>query len=203
MRKQANAVGAGLAALALGLVAAAPAAGSVTVRVEGPAAPVSVGQGFDVSLTADFSDPVLAWGLDLGFDPAQIALDGAPQIGPVWTVAVATADGDGLAGALVPPSGGSGVQGTDVLLATLSFVALAPGTAELLLGSTAADLTEGFALDPYGFDLDVHYVNGAVTVVPEPASAALLGAGLAALSARRRRAKLGAATGASRAGRRT
>jgi len=194
----------GLGLLAVGLLAATAARAAVTVRVEGPASPVAVGALFDVEIRADLSDPVLAWGLDLGVDPAVIQVQGTPAIGPDWPVSVATQDGDGLAGAVLPPSG---LSGTDVLLATLTFEALAQGNSPLLLSITAADLTEGFALDPFGFDA-VDFVNGSVTVVPEPAAGMLLGLGLAGVAGLRRtpsrRRGAGArsrATGAGRAGR--
>jgi PEP-CTERM motif len=186
-------------ALLAGLLCASalPAAANVAVRVEPAAATLPVGTLFDVSIVADLDDPVLAWGLDLSWDPGVIAPTGAPQIDALWNLPVATPDGDGLAGAYLPPPSGSGISGSDVVLAVIEFEALAQGTSGLVLSASAADLTEGFALDPMGFEANVSFAAGSVTVVPEPATALLLGGALAALGAARRRA-----TGAGRADRR-
>lgn len=177
--------GGGLLAMAAVWLLAWPAVATVMVRVEGPLVPVNVGETFEVTIRADLPDPVLAWGLDLGFDAGVITLDGTPSIGPLWPIPVATADGDGLAGAMLPPAGQTGVVGTDVLLATLSFVAIAVGTTDLVLAETLTDFTEGFALDPAGF-ANVVFVDGAVEVVPEPGTGLLVAAGLLALNAGRR-----------------
>jgi hypothetical protein len=163
----------------------ATARAEVTARVEGPAGPVSVGQVFQVDILADLSDPVLGWGLDLDFDAGLLVASGAPAIGGDW-VPFGGGDGDGLAGVFVPPPGDPGLSGDDVVLATLSFEAVAEGVAALILGITPSDLNEGFALDPTGFDPNVTFVNGLVTIIPEPGTLVLLGPGLVVLAVRRR-----------------
>lgn len=182
VRRIGRAGAAAAAAVAL-LGLASSGRASVSVRVEPGAASTAVGATFQVALVADLDDPVLGWGLDLAFDPAVIAPTGAPAIGPLWNLGVGSADGDGLAGGVLPGPAATGVAGTDVLLAELEFRALAPGFSELVLSYTPADFTEGFALDPSGFATDVELGGGSVTVVPEPATGALLGASLAALAA--------------------
>jgi hypothetical protein len=166
-------------AFALSLLASAPAAATVTVRVVSPVSEVSVGETFTIELRAEASQPILGFGLDLGFDGAVLAIDAPPAIGPLWDPLVAP-DGDGLAG-LVFPAGLTG----DLLLATLSFEALAPGITSILASFTAGDLTEGFPLDPSGRDEDVSFTGAPIQVVPEPASGLLVAAGLLGLAASR------------------
>jgi hypothetical protein len=169
-------------------LAAAPARSAVIARVVAPAQ-VQLGSAFDIELRADLGQPTLGWGLDLGFDPAALQRSGAPTIGPDWLSATA-ADGDGLAGIYFPDPGGSGLVGDGVLLAVVRFQALAAGVTQLELSATLADLGEGFALDPEGFD-SVRFEGAQVTVVPEPGTAALLALGLLGLiafAAQRRRA---------------
>ena len=75
----------------------------------------------------------------------------------------------------------------EVTLATITVRADAAGSSDLLLSATPGDLNEGFALEtPVGsFDTDVTFGVGTVTVLPEPATVALLALG-AAIAARRR-----------------
>jgi hypothetical protein len=168
--------------LALGI--ATPASALVIAYVTPASSVQAQGASFQVGVYADFSVPagatgLLGFGLDLGYDHALISLVGAPQLGPGFT-GFSGPDGDGLGGIAT-----SALPGGTLLLAMLNFHADAPGTSPLLLSVTAGDLTEGFALDPTGFD-SVQYVGGQVTVVPEPGSFALLGAALAALAFARR-----------------
>jgi hypothetical protein len=159
------------------LLFVAPAAhAAVIARVLAPAGPHGVGSTLAVELRADLDDPVLGWGLDLAYDPSLLLLTGAPSIGPAWSGFPAP-DGDGLAAIAL----GDGLSGANVLLATLSFQALGPGTAQLLLSASLADLTEGFALDPVGF-ADASFVGAEIVIVPEPATALLLLAGLLPLA---------------------
>jgi hypothetical protein len=165
--------------------AAAPASASVIAYLSPQSSTQAQGASFQVGVYADFTVPqgatgLLGFGLDLAYDHALISLTAPPQIGPGFT-AFTGPDGDGLGGIAA-----SALPGGTLLLATLSFHADAPGVSALLLSVTAGDLTEGFALDPTGFDA-VQFSAGQVTVVPEPGSFGLLGAALAALACARRR----------------
>ncbi len=151
-----------------GAVALPASAALITTSFEPSAAAVTVGSRFTVDLlaTVDVTTPVLAWGLDLGFDDSNIRLTGAPEIGPSWT-AVPTGDGDGLAGVAFP----FGVTGVDVLLARLTFEAITPFTDTIIsVGITASDLLEGFFVrgSPGRFtDVDISS-TALITVNPRP-----------------------------------
>jgi hypothetical protein len=58
-----------LASLLIALALAAPAAGTVVLRIDTGRFFHDPGDLFDVDLLADLSDPVLGFGLDLHFDP--------------------------------------------------------------------------------------------------------------------------------------
>lgn len=155
------------------LLAPGEAAATAIVRVVPTSPTMAVGGSQAFEIRADFTQPVLGFGLDLAFDPARLSVVGLPQVGPLF-VALFAPDGDGLAGlADVGP-----VSGSDVLLATLQVAALAPGVAMVVAGFTGGDLTEGFPLDPTGFEPDVQFV-GAVVTVAEPGLSGFIG--LAAL----------------------
>jgi len=167
------------AAFVLALAGLVPLASGATVIVTlVPAAPrVGVGETVTVELVAAFGpgDLVLAWGLDLVFDPALVAVSEAPALGASW-LGFDTPDGDGLGGVAL-----AGITGTH-LLATLALEGLAPGLVQLGFATTPRDRTEGFALDPTGFASGVVFQGASLEVVPEPrllafallASAALL-----------------------------
>ena len=82
-----------------------------------------------------------------------------------------------------------------ILLATLSFEALAAGSSVLSASATPGDLTEGFPLAfpaPPGSFAEVTFEDGAVSVasasqIPEPETFALLGLGMAGMVFGRRR----------------
>ncbi len=156
----------------------ASAQAGVIVYVMPSADQVLPGESFTVQLRADLDQPVVAWGLDLAFDGALVRRSGPPAIAPAWFPAYAP-DGDGLAGVAFPDS----MAGPDILLATIAFEALAPGTCPLAASFTPGDLNEGFALDPAGF-AEVSFVPAGVTVLPEPAL--LLPASLPWIARRRR-----------------
>ena len=135
---------------------------------------VQVGANFSVDLMANIPDPVLGWGLDVDFDTSIVRRAGV-TVGSQWSPATA-ADGDGLAGLAFPLP----ISGDNVLLAELSFDALAQGVTALEASATLGDLTEGFALASGGF-AEVIYTPGSAAVVPIPAAAWLFGSGLLGL----------------------
>ena len=137
---------------------------------------VMVGDSFTVDIVADIPEPVLGWGLDIGFEDAIFSFTNV-SIGPSWSP-VFSADGDGLAGLTFSP-----LYGGDILLATLSFEAISLGTSVLCPSVTPGDLSEGFplALAPPGSFADVVFESKSVTAVPEPSTVLLLGFGIACL----------------------
>ena len=173
-------------ALLVFAAATAPAgiAAAISVSEVPEVTETRVGTPFAVEIRANLDAPVLGWGLDV-FTTGPVELREGPVIGPDWIPIQAT-DGDGLAAVAFP----DGVSGEDVLLATLLYAGSAPGTVSFQASATVADPTEGFALDPSGFAIFGSGPPIEVTVrpIPEPAAALLLGAGLALLAARRRRA---------------
>jgi len=170
--------------LLIGLASAMTLAESATalssVRFETATPSPTLGSTFEVQIVADLSDPIVGWGLDLGFDASLLSTVGAPVIGPAWA-GVFAPDGDGLSG--LTPS--VGISGNDILLATLTFTADALGASALIASVTPGALTEGFALDPTGFD-SLAFTNGLIEVVPEPSTALLVSLGLLATATRRR-----------------
>lgn len=147
------------------------------------AATTQIGSQVTVDIVADFDALVVGWGLDLSFDPSVLSLSNGPVIGGVWNSGFAP-DGDGLAGLALP----GGLSGTGVVLATLTFDAVGLGTSALILSVTPGDLTEGVPLLSGGFD-SLNLLGGSleVTTIPEPATALLMAAGLAAFALRRAR----------------
>jgi hypothetical protein len=165
-----------LAATALG----APAASAnVIVSLVPSTMTVAVGDEFTVDIVADADSLLLGFGIDILAD-AILGPGSVPtEIGPAWTPVLAP-DGDGLAG-LAPVEG---LTGAGILLATVSFEALAPGLAHLDIGATAGDLTEGFPLKAGGFDT-FDTAPATVHVVPEPSTLILVALGLLGLAAGR------------------
>lgn len=180
--------------LALGLFVCSSAPADIVVSWD-PAVEVIPGVGLQGSLSiyADIpeDDAIVAWGLDLYYDEA-IASVNSIVYGPLWSevshdpTAQDVLDGvdfDMAAMGFFPPAGVSG----NVLLATLTFDALAVGETWLSLQAHALDLSEGFAKNPPPTGAFVPFTDlpGKIVVLPEPATLALLGfAGLALIRRR-------------------
>jgi len=179
------------ACIVLCLVSTSASAIPISVTFDPLSTDVEVGDIFNVDVVAFIPDPVLGWGLDVSYDTGVLSQAGPPVIGSDWNVVFAP-DGDGLAGIAPFPTG---VSGTDVLLATLSFEALAAGSTVLSASATPGDLTEGFPLAfpaPPGSFAEVTFEDGAVSVasasqIPEPETFALLGLGMAGMVFGRRK----------------
>ncbi len=173
------------AVLAFGVVVLAsslPAKATATVSLALPSQSPVVGELFEIQIVADLSDAVVGWGLDFSIADDLVATVTQVEIDSAW-IAVATVDGDGLAGVAFPDS----ISGTEVILATITLEALAEGTTQLWLSDeNPADVSEGFALDPTGFD-SVVYKPASLTVVPEPATLTVLGWAVLVLLRRHRR----------------
>ncbi|MGD8454417.1 MAG: hypothetical protein PVJ57_21600 [Phycisphaerae bacterium] len=153
-------------------------AADITVWLN-PASPsVAVGDTVDVDIMASFSESVVGWGIDLALDEPGYADWIDTVIGSAWDPSD-TLDHDGLAGLRLPP----GVGG-DVLLATVTFAGIAPGTTTLTL-STGPEEDEGFLLEAGDWVTEAEFLPGTLTVVPEPTALTLLA--LAALTTLRRR----------------
>jgi hypothetical protein len=147
----------------------ATASAHVIVRVEPMTQVVARGDTFAVELRADFSTPVVGWGLDFNISDAAVAITiSPPDIGSTW-IGLNAADGDDLAALAFP----SPVVGNDVLLATIQLKALHIGQTDLIVTATEGDLTEGFPLPTPGAFDTATLVNGSVIVIPAPASAIL------------------------------
>jgi hypothetical protein len=159
--------------LLIGLLAS-PALAGIVVSFNPPSQTVLLSAGSTtVDIVADIGDPLIGWGLDLGLTGTSVSQSGPPVIGPLFDP-VYTPDGDGLAG-LVPPPGT--VSGPGVLLATILLSLDSLGTTYLDASITPGDLTEGFmCCSELGecYFADVTFVQGSVTVTPEPASLLLL-----------------------------
>jgi len=154
----------GVVALATGQTAVAA---TVSITFAPDAATYQIGDSFIVNWIADISSPVVGWGLDLTFDSTVVALNGT-MIGPIW-FPVAGSESDDYGGLAFP----NAVSGSGVLLTSLSFTAIAPGSTNLSASFDPLNFAEGFALEQGGF-ADLTFANGSVAVNPGPEPAPVI-----------------------------
>lgn len=121
---------------------------------------VSVNESFSVEITADIEENILGFGVDLVFDSDLLAVSGYEIAVPF--LPLRSRDGDGLAALAYPHD----VTGRNVPLLTVTFLPLAPGTAEIAVGITGDDPTEGFPEYRVGYWSEFRTVPVVVTIEP-------------------------------------
>jgi hypothetical protein len=113
-------------------------AGMILVSSQPAKSSVLVNESFTVEITADITENILGFGLDLLFDPALLVVSDFTIVAPF--LPLRSPDGDHLAGLAYPRD----VTGRDVALVTVTFLPLAAGKAEIAVGFTEDDPAEGF-----------------------------------------------------------
>ncbi len=151
----------------------------VDVTLSPSAASFVKGQTFTEVIAADISAPIVGFGFDYTFNTAQLSLTNV-AVGPLWFGAPPP-ETNGIAGLAFPTP----VSGNGVLLATMDFTALSPGTSgSISLFYNYGNLAEGFPLAVGG------YATNNLPNVPEPAPLPLALVGIVSLLAYRFAAKI-------------
>lgn len=170
------------AALLLGGWVGAQAAPSISVTPS--LNTVTVGQNFVLNIDISGITDLYGWQLDLDFGPAGLVNATAVTEGSFLGLGTIFGPGTINNGAAAISTlfsaltGASGVTGGGVL-ASVSFMAVAIGTATVsVLNVQLSDSN----LDPIFFNFPGDALSATVSVVPEPASLALLSLGLACIS---------------------
>jgi hypothetical protein len=167
-----------LACLLLG----AGVANAATVGIAADAAVYNVGDTITLTVFTDSEgEELFAVGIVVAYTGPVTSLTSTPTIPPFWitsSVDVVSSPGYRLA---VHALAVAGIDPGTAFGATLTFSANAPGTATFTIGGNP---NNGFSFD---FGTAVPGANVAVTIVPEPTTAALLGLGVVGLALTKRR----------------
>jgi hypothetical protein len=151
------------------LVAAAGAgtasAGMITVDVTPLVSQVTADQTFDVQITADLTEPLVAFGFHLVFNESLLTLDGVAVAAPFKPLVAPGSPLASVAGYTFPAVG----PADGVLLATATFTAKAAGAPTIGIGTTPGDPSEGFVQHGVSGLSDVTVAPVVVTVLAPPA----------------------------------
>jgi PEP-CTERM motif len=186
--------------------ASAPASATlITVGFDPSSSIIHNGNTFTMDLIAnvDSSSPIISFVLDIAFDPtildvvsAEVPINqslgfAGQTLSPFFELDNTNGLINNLGGFVFPSPFGPGQLSGLLTLATLTFEAGTLGTTSITPIINQFDPTEGFGLPwpPGGlvpFD-EITLNTGAVTVVPEPCTLFLVGAGLIGMAGLRRR----------------
>ncbi len=168
----------------LGLLVS-PGAADILVTVDPVFQEVNLADGTaTVDLLAQIpeAEAIIAFGMDLDIFGTSVSY-GAFAPGPMFNPPGGTPDGDGIAGFISPFD--DPVWGDAILLGTATVNLDMLGVSVLLPGAdNPPDLTEGFAMPAPGAFAPATFVDGSISVIPEPAALALLALGALALRKR-------------------
>jgi hypothetical protein len=176
-----------LASVLSWLLLAAGAASAATVTISADFPVVFVGDTITLTVNTDSQGELIFFAqAQVSYDPALVSALSATQIlgGPSFIGAdLDLTDLPGWKTALNQISGVAPIDTGTTVSSTLTFLALAPGVATFTLGSG----NPAFFAFTFGSAAPGNSVSVTIVAVPEPATATLLGVGLLALSAARRR----------------
>ena len=175
-------------ALVAGLaLAAAPAQAVNMITMQTSATTVNLGDTFTVQIGFDFDDPTFGGGIDLSFDTdafeiVSFEFDDEIDTDPAFSVRPGEV---AAAPRLLAFGNFNPIDGTRKV-GNLVLRALLPAVQKLISGEVN-DRPAGPFIGEEGGPLEVAILGTEVTVIPEPGTLVLLGAGLAGLGIVRRR----------------